>query len=158
MRESRGLLILLVAVVLTAAIVYVVTRPEPPPPTAPAQPAAAPVPFSFTGVPVRSPDLEITDLRVAGHVTREYTSWMVAMTCAEAGGCVGELTVEIRFDGGDAADRVRLIGEVEAAAGEAMRLDGLQQGAREVAGIERVVIEFGEASPDSSPASGEVEL
>lgn len=157
MRESRGLLILLVVVVLTAGLVWFFTRPKPPAPSEVAPEPDAPVPFHFAEVPVRSPDLVVEELQVSGAVAGNHTSWVVTATCAEPEGCVGELLAEVRFLSENGKGEIRLLGEFDVPSGDVLRFEGLQNGYHSVEEIDRVAIEV-RSREVMDYSSGEVEL
>ncbi|MEE4273161.1 MAG: hypothetical protein V2I67_15920 [Thermoanaerobaculales bacterium] len=157
MRESRGLLILLAVVVLAAGLVWYLTRPEPPEPVAAMSEPDAPLRFSFSEMTVRSPDLQLTDVRVGGSTSSDGTSWVVTATCAEPAGCVGEILAEVSFRSDGGRDAVRFSGEFDVGPAEVLRFDGFQSGRRAVDGVDRVAVSVVDREI-TDYSSGEVEL
>jgi len=156
-RESRGLLILLVVVVLAAGLVWYLTRPAPPEPPAAIPEPDAPLRFSFTEITVRSPEVRLTDVRVGGSVSSDGTTWVVTATCAETAGCIGEMAVDVSFRSGGGRDAVSLLGEIDVGVGEQLRFDGFLGGHHPVDGVDRVAIAV-RSREVTDYTSGEVEL
>jgi hypothetical protein len=141
-RDSRGLLLLLVLVVATAIAVWLLTRREPEPLT-PQPPAETPdtVRLEFDDIPVDSPDLAVGPARIRSAVQEGFSSWLVIVECTEPGGCAGELAVDVELDTGAGRDHVVLAGRVDVAAGDEMRFEGLQDPSTPVEAIDGVTLE-----------------
>ena len=143
MRESRGLLIVVVVVVALAALVWFLNRPEHEPSRL-IPDENEPVRFRFSDVSLRSPDLEVSEAEVRGSIRSSYTSWLVVMKCAEPEGCAGELAVEVRYAGGDETRRLSLVTLCDVPDGGEIRFEGLQDPATPIEGIEQLTLEVRE--------------
>lgn len=154
-RDARGLLIFLAIVLAVAGGLWWWSRPRPVPEAPPPPEPAESVRFHKSGLAVRSPELAVGSAELRATVHPGYTAWRVEVGCAEAVGCAGEFTVEVRYaTGQDGEGRVVLRGSCDVPSGGAMVFEGLQDPPAPVAGIELVTLEV----RSRGSAGGEVEV
>lgn len=137
LRDSRGWLVALAVVVIAvvAAVVWFATRPRPEPPRV-APDETAPVPFRYSEIAVKSPDLEVGLAEIRGAISPTYMTWRITMDCAEPEGCTGELAVDVRYRVDNESRRIVLINRCEAALGDELRFEGLQDSSTPIDRIE----------------------
>lgn len=139
MRDSRGLVIALtvVVVVVVVAVAWWASRPQPGP-TRTEPDDFTPVVFDFAEISVKSPELEVGRAEINGAVYPAYTSWRVTMDCAEPDGCTGEFALEVSYNSGTEIRRIVIINRCEAAVGDELRFEGLEDRPAPIDGIEKV--------------------
>lgn len=141
MRDIRGLLIVVAVVVALAAAVWLVTRPKHEPSRLIPE-NDEPVRFRFDDVSIASPDLEVVEPEVRGSIRSTYSSWLVVMKCAEADGCAGEFTLEVKYLTGDERRRLLIVNRLEVPYGGELRFEGLQDPPAPVDRIEGLFLEL----------------
>ena len=144
MRDSRGLLILLVVVLVVATVVWLATRPIPER-SRPEAEDDGPIRFHYTDPPLTSPGLEVTGVEVHGAIYPSYTSWAVTMSCAEAEGCSGSIVVVIDYRNGADTQQIMLASRVDVPPGGELRFQGLQDSSTPVSDITMLNLKVNES-------------
>ena len=149
MRNTRGLVVLLVAVAVVATVLFLASRRRSAPPAEPA--VDQPVRFSASDVPLTSTDLRVTLEAVRGATYPSYTSWIVELVCAEPDGCAGDFEVEVRFHGGGERRRLVMFDRFDVPDTGVLRFEGMQNASVPVTDIDGVALAVRQRSRPGAP-------
>jgi hypothetical protein len=106
--------------------------------------------FTFSTVPIESPDLMIEMIEVRGDPVEGSLDWRILFSCVQPEGCYAAVAVHVDYRSGGDLLQTRFLDTIAAPAGGTFRIGGLKP-AVEVDTVERIGIRVKRRSEPGEP-------